>query len=392
MKHKKSIKILSAVTACVALCLVCMLSACKSSASVVGISINGSDEGISAFVGEKVAIKADVEMSDGSRYGGNVDWALSREGVITQSPDDAGGVFLAESAGEVEVTASVPGTGYFASCVVVVTEPETVFTVGVKDDVENFGYRDPVTGEYTGFEIDLAKMLGGALGYDTVKTVPVTPEKREEKLQNGEVDCVIATYSITEEREQLVNFSDPYYTDYVRALKRDSYGDTEDVTCASLSDITEYVISTDEGDGVTPCRVGTVTGSTAYQSFTDYCEATQFDEDTDNDVLTENPKTGERYYVNATYDDYRACEKALAEEQIDLFIADSSILLSHTPDGAIFLDDGLEAQDYGVATAKGDTAEGEEETELTKAVNALISEWLEDGTIDGLLIDWKITV
>lgn len=382
MKHKRCIKLVSVMAVCVAFCLACVFSACESSAKVTGISIRGSDEGIAANVGDTVKLNAVVEMSDGSKYGGNVDWSMDREGVLEQSADDAGGVFIAKSEGEVNITASVPDTKYTASCVVAVTKPATVFTVGVKDDVERFGYRDPKTGEYSGFEIDLAKMLGGALGYDEVKLVPVTPEEREDKLSDGAVDCVIATYTITYDRQQVVNFSDPYYTDCVRALKRASYGDSKaegkTLSCESLSDITDYVIS-----AATPCRVGTAEGSTAYESFTRYCE--------DNYVLMSNPGNGTNYYENVEYADYRACEKALAAGEIDLFIADGSILLSHTPEGATILSDNLEEQPYGVATARGDVDEGEDaETELTKAVNEQISAWLEDGTIAALLAEWEI--
>ena len=41
-----------------------------------------------------------------------------------------------------------------------------VLRVGVKSDVIGFGYQDPLTGDYSGMEIDLAQMIADALGVD----------------------------------------------------------------------------------------------------------------------------------------------------------------------------------------------------------------------------------
>ncbi|MCD8201549.1 MAG: transporter substrate-binding domain-containing protein [Clostridia bacterium] len=384
MTKKRCIRILTAMIICVATCFVCVLAAC-SSAKPVGISIiNGED--VTVNVGDIFTLKTDVEMSDGSKYAGKVNWSTDKEGIIT-SESNAGGVYAAEKAGEVTVTASIPDTGYSASCKVEVVEPGTVFRVGVKYDVENFGYRNPVTGEYTGFEIELAQRLGGELGYDKMKYVTVTPDNREEKLQNGEVDCVIATYSVTPERENVVNFSAPYYRDYVQVLKGANYGtdyvsaDVNDEGLDSISKIAGYVFPGEATETeITPCRVGTVTGSTAYQAFLDYCD--------DNGIEVGDPVVGDLFENVDTFGSYKECEKALESGEIDLFVADSSILVSHTPEGATLLNDRLESQDYAVGTRKGDESAGEEEvTQLTEDINRLIDKWLEeeDGTISELL-------
>ena len=85
--------------------------------------------------------------------------------------------------------------------------------VGVRDDIINFGFYNETTGKYYGLEIDLAAELARRIGYDDVEYITVTPDTRKDMLLNGEVDVVIATYSIAESREENFDFSAPYYED-----------------------------------------------------------------------------------------------------------------------------------------------------------------------------------
>ena len=85
--------------------------------------------------------------------------------------------------------------------------------VGVCDDIINFGFYNEATGKYYGLEIDLAAELAQRIGYDDVEYITVMPDTRKEMLLNGEVDVVIATYSIAESREENFDFSAPYYED-----------------------------------------------------------------------------------------------------------------------------------------------------------------------------------
>ena len=70
------------------------------------------------------------------------------------------------------------------------------FRVGVKQDVYGFGYLDEMTGEYSGLEIDLGAKIAEALGYDDVEYTTVTAATRGQMLDNDELDCVIATFTI----------------------------------------------------------------------------------------------------------------------------------------------------------------------------------------------------
>lgn len=83
---------------------------------------------------------------------------------------------------------------------------------GVRDDTEPFGFRDK-NGNLTGYDIDLAKVIAKTLLGDESKLelVPVTASNRIMKLNSGEVDMLVATMSITPQRQVILNFSEPYY-------------------------------------------------------------------------------------------------------------------------------------------------------------------------------------
>lgn len=84
--------------------------------------------------------------------------------------------------------------------------------VGVKTDTKPFGFYDE-KGNLVGYDIDLAKCIAKALlgSEKRIKFVPVTPSNRIMKLDSKEVDILIATMSVTNQRKQVVNFSTPYY-------------------------------------------------------------------------------------------------------------------------------------------------------------------------------------
>ena len=91
-------------------------------------------------------------------------------------------------------------------------EQKGKIVVGVRDDASPFGFRDK-NGVLVGYDIDLARILAqNILGNSSaVEFVPVTASNRIMKLNSGEIDCLIATMSITNQRQQILDFSMPYY-------------------------------------------------------------------------------------------------------------------------------------------------------------------------------------
>ena len=84
--------------------------------------------------------------------------------------------------------------------------------VGVKTDFPPFGYVD-ASGKNLGFDVDVAHLFAKALFNDEnqVELVAVTSGNRIPFLQSGKIDIIIATVTVTEERRQIVEFSDPYF-------------------------------------------------------------------------------------------------------------------------------------------------------------------------------------
>ena len=115
-----------------------------------------------------------------------------------------------------------------------------VLKVGVKNAVKGFSFQDTLTGEYTGLEDSLAEMIAEHLGVD-VEFTTVTAATRGELLDSGDIDCVLATFTITEERRKSWDFSTPYYTDYVSVLVEDASGIKE------LADLKDKVVGVSSG-------------------------------------------------------------------------------------------------------------------------------------------------
>lgn len=81
------------------------------------------------------------------------------------------------------------------------------------DTLPGFSQRSPVTGQLTGFDAGIAMLFAKyILGDPHIEYSKSGADTREAALQNHSVDATIATYSITPNREKLVNFAGPYLT------------------------------------------------------------------------------------------------------------------------------------------------------------------------------------
>ena len=106
--------------------------------------------------------------------------------------------------------------------------------VGVKYDQPGLGYKDAASDIPTGFDIEMAKLLVASLGIDPEDTskvdyVETISDNREPFLEDGTVDLVLASYSITDERRQVVGQAGPYMiTGQQLLVKSDSDIDSVD--------------------------------------------------------------------------------------------------------------------------------------------------------------------
>ncbi|MEC0276396.1 MULTISPECIES: transporter substrate-binding domain-containing protein [Peribacillus] len=84
---------------------------------------------------------------------------------------------------------------------------------GVKNDTRLFGLKNPSTGDVEGFDIDIAKALAAEILGDEnkVEFKEVTSKTRMALLNNGDIDAIVATMTITEDRKKEVDFTDVYF-------------------------------------------------------------------------------------------------------------------------------------------------------------------------------------
>ncbi|APZ34824.1 MULTISPECIES: glutamate ABC transporter substrate-binding protein [Microbacterium] len=85
-------------------------------------------------------------------------------------------------------------------------------TIGTKFDQPLFGLVGP-DGKPEGFDVEIGKLIASELGIaeDKITWKEAVSANREPFIQNGEVDLVIATYTINDKRKEVVSFAGPYY-------------------------------------------------------------------------------------------------------------------------------------------------------------------------------------
>lgn len=237
-----------------------------------------------------------------------------------------------------------------------------VLRVGVKNAVIGFGYQDPLTNEYSGMEIDLAQGLADQLGVE-VEYTTVTAATRTELLDSGDIDCVLATFTITDERKQSWDFTTPYYTDHVTVLVEDASG------IASLADLKDKT-------------VGVSSGSTSARALTSAMIDAGVLDGANFDKETFDPATWTEGIKFQQYDDYPSISTALAAGQIDAFCVDKSILAVYKTEGRSYIEDEFAPQDYGIATKK--------DSGFSAYCEDYIQAKLADGTIDGFIADYGL--
>lgn len=229
-----------------------------------------------------------------------------------------------------------------------------VLKVGVKNAVVGFGFQDPLSKEYKGLEISIAKKIADTLGVD-VEFTPVTAATRTELLDSGDIDCVLATFTITDERKKSWDFSTPYYTDYVTVLVENK------------SNITSL-------KGLVGKKVGVSSGSTSARALVKAMVDDKVISGDNFDPKTFDPSTWTEGVSFQQYDDYPTISTALTAGEVDAFCVDKSILAIYNTEDRSYIENKFSPQDYGIATKKG--------SEFTTLVESLVVDWKSDDTIN----------
>ncbi len=85
-------------------------------------------------------------------------------------------------------------------------------TIGTKFDQPLFGLMGP-SGTPEGFDVEIGKIIASELGIaeDGIEWKESVSANREPFIQNGQVDIVVATYTINDKRKEVISFAGPYY-------------------------------------------------------------------------------------------------------------------------------------------------------------------------------------
>ncbi|MDQ1005550.1 glutamate transport system substrate-binding protein [Streptomyces sp. V4I23] len=214
-------------------------------------------------------------------------------------------------------------------------------TVGIKYDQPGLGLKTP-DGKFTGFDVDVAKYVAKELGYDEkdIEFKETKSADRETALARGDVDFIAATYSITDERKQKVDFAGPYLLAH------------QDLLIRADDNISK-------GDDLNGKKLCSVTGSTSAQNVKkDFAPKAQLKQ----------------------YGTYSQCLGALQSGAVDALTTDDSILAGYASQDQYkgkFKIAGLKLsnENYGIGVKKGDA-------EMVKKINAALEKMVQDKSWD----------
>lgn len=211
-------------------------------------------------------------------------------------------------------------------------------TIGVKIDQPGIGFQAPGDDAPEGFDIEMGRIIAGALGIDadSIEWKETISDNREPFLKSGEVDIVIASYSITDDRRKEVGQAGPYYVTgqqmMVRAEDEGAFnvpGDMEGAKVCSVEGSTSLATAQDEY-GADPVPLGT----------------------------------------------YSECVDQLENGTVDVVTTDGAILLGYAaenPDELTVVGDPFSEERYGIGYALGDT-------EMCQFLSDTIQASIDDGT------------
>ncbi|MCU1405509.1 MAG: transporter substrate-binding protein [Glaciihabitans sp.] len=131
--------------------------------------------------------------------------ALALTAVLTMAGCSSSGDDAAE-APEVEQTEFAAGSTMAA------LQDAGKITIGTKFDQPLFGLVD-ADGDPQGFDVEIGKLIAAKLGIaeDGITWTETVSANREPFIESGEVDIVIATYTINDARKEVISFAGPYY-------------------------------------------------------------------------------------------------------------------------------------------------------------------------------------
>lgn len=213
--------------------------------------------------------------------------------------------------------------------------------VGVDQSQYLLSYRDSVTGDLLGFEIDLVREIARDIFGDPnrVEFRFVDSSDRVETLNSDEIDLVVRTMSVTHDRQEEVLFSTPYLSAQTRLLVMNNSG----------------ISSFEALPGQTVCAAAE---STSLESARRYAP--------DSPILK--------------VQNWADCLVALQQHQAEAVISDDAILSGITAQDpyTTIVGEPLTSAEFAVAAAHPDEDDGSRD--LIRQVNSTLERIRDDGT------------
>jgi glutamate transport system substrate-binding protein len=225
-----------------------------------------------------------------------------------------------DNAASTTTATTAKAAGFEAGTTMAALSQAGKMTIGTKFDQPLFGLKG-LSGQPEGFDVEVAKIVAGELGIPDSKITWIeTPSAvREEKIQQGAVDMVVATYTISTTRKERVSFAGPYYV-----AGQDLMVKKDNTTVTGPDSLKAAKV-----------KVCSVAGSTPGEKIKQYVDAAQL-------VL---------------FDVYSKCADALRTGQVDVVTTDNVILLGLIDkSGGAFKVVGkpFTSEPYGIGIKKGD--------------------------------------
>ena len=108
------------------------------------------------------------------------------------------------------------------------------FTVGFDAEYPPYGYMDSETGEYTGFDLELAQAVADMEGWELVKK-PIDWDSKDMELNSGSIDCIWNGFTL-DGREDDYTWSVPYVDNSQVIVVKEESG------IASLEDLAGKIV------------------------------------------------------------------------------------------------------------------------------------------------------
>lgn len=220
------------------------------------------------------------------------------------------------------------------------TDDETTFVVGFDAEYPPYGYLDEATGDYTGFDLELAEELCKRRGWTLVKQ-PINWDNKDAEIDSGTIDCIWNGMTYTG-REEEYTWSDPYVNNsIVMAVLADS-----DIQTAA--DLAGKVVITQ-------------TGSSALTAL-------------ESDELADLRATFADLQQNPSYNTCFTDMQAGAVDAIAVDIGVAQYQMRNNPDMFRILEEPIASEEYAIAFKLGNE-------ELRDMVQETYDEMLADGTV-----------